>query len=447
VFDIPLIQPKTYTVSEISSAIKYTLEDRFQTILIKGEISGLKRHTSGHIYFSLKDANAVMDAICWRGVADKLKHQPEEGLEVICQGRITTYPARSKYQFIIESLEPAGMGALLKLLEERKQKLEREGLFDLTRKKPIPFLPRSIGLITSETGAVIRDILHRVNDRFPLSILVWPVTVQGEGAPKEIIAALEGFHNLPPHIPKPDVLIIARGGGSLEDLWAFNDEALVRAVAASYLPIISAVGHETDTTLIDYASDRRAPTPTAAAEMAVPVLEDLLVKVLGLDSRLIGTWRRFLTEKQSQVMAYGRHLKTPQRLIEEKIQLLDDKVEGLTKTLQYRLKDKEFKLRALHLKPPIAKLNQAQERLKFLNHRLEQAISLELKKRDGQLQNLEAQLAGYSCENTLKRGFVLVKNDQGAVVTSCLQLHLGELLEIEFYDSSCAVQVKQTNNN
>ncbi len=441
-FDTPLIQPKTYTVSEISSAIKRTLEDRFQSISIKGEISGLKRHTSGHLYLSLKDSEAVLDAICWRGVADKLKHQPEEGLEVICRGRITTYPGRSKYQFIIESLEPAGVGALLKLLEERKQKLQQEGLFDTARKKPIPFLPRSIGLITSETGAVIRDILHRLGDRFPLPVLVWPVTVQGEGASQEIITAIAGFHSLPDHIPTPDVIIIARGGGSLEDLWAFNDEGLVRAVAASSIPIISAVGHETDTTLIDYASDRRAPTPTAAAEMAVPVLRDLLVQLSGLDNRLLKGWQRFIGERQSLVSGYGRLLKTPQRLVEEKAQFLDDKAERLSKAIQYLFRDKAFRIGHLQVKSPIPRLTQSQERLEFLNHRLRQSIQSLQNGWQGRLQHLSAQLAGYSVEGTLKRGFALVKNDRGEVIKLGNQLHPGDIIGVKFYDTEKKARVE-----
>ena len=262
-----------HSVSELSEAIKRTLEGRFERVRVRGEISGFKRAASGHLYMALKDENAVLDAVCWRGLAGRLTVAPEDGLEVVATGRITSYPGRSKYQIVIESLELAGEGALLKLLEERRKKLAAEGLFDPERKRPPPFLPTVIGVVTSPTGAVIRDILHRLSDRFPRRVLVWPVLVQGKGAAEQVAAAIEGFNRLEPDgpVPRPDLIIVARGGGSLEDLWAFNEEVVVRAAAGSRIPLISAVGHETDTTLIDHAADLRAPTPTAAAEMAVPV--------------------------------------------------------------------------------------------------------------------------------------------------------------------------------
>ena len=261
------------SVSELSRALKRTVEDAYSYVRVRGEISGFKKAGSGHLYMTLKDTDAVIDAVCWRGSASRLMTKPEDGLEVIATGRLTTYPGRSKYQIVIEQMEMAGEGALLKLLEERRKKLADEGLFDESRKQPIPFLPEVIGVVTSPTGAVIRDILHRLSDRFPRHVLLWPVLVQGEGAAAQVAAAIEGFNRIAPggQVPRPDLLIVARGGGSLEDLWGFNEEIVVRAAAASEIPLISAVGHETDTTLIDFASDRRAPTPTAAAEMAVPV--------------------------------------------------------------------------------------------------------------------------------------------------------------------------------
>jgi len=266
-----------YSVSELSQALKRTVEDTYPYVRVRGEISGFKRAASGHLYLALKDESAVLDGVCWRGVAGRLGIRPEDGMEVVCTGKLTTYPGRSKYQIVIEAMELAGEGALLKLLEDRRKKLAAEGLFDEARKKPLPFLPDVIGVVTSPTGAVIRDILHRLNDRFPRHVLLWPVLVQGEGAAAQIAAAIEGFNRIAPggRVPRPDVLIVARGGGSLEDLWAFNEEIVVRAAAGSVIPLISAVGHETDTTLIDYASDRRAPTPTAASEMALPVRADL----------------------------------------------------------------------------------------------------------------------------------------------------------------------------
>src|ERR1700736_5837751 len=272
-----------YTVSELSLALKRSIEDGFSHVRVRGEVSGFKRHGSGHCYFALKDAEAVLDAVCWRQTAIRLPIKPEDGMEVVCTGRLTTSPGRSKYQLVIDSIELAGIGALLKILEDRRQRLAAEGLFVAERKKKLPFLPGVIGIVTSPSGAVIRDILHRLADRFPRHVLVWPVAVQGDGAAAQVAAAIAGFNAIPEHgpVPRPDILIVARGGGSLEDLWAFNEEIVVRAAATSTIPLISAVGHETDTTLIDHAADRRAPTPTAAAEMAVPVRLDLLAEVGG----------------------------------------------------------------------------------------------------------------------------------------------------------------------
>src|SRR5712672_3917698 len=269
-----------YTVSELSQALKRSVEENFSHVRVRGEISGYKRHSSGHCYFALKDSEAVLDAVCWRQTAIRLPIKPEDGMEVVCTGRLTTYPGRSKYQLVIDSIALAGIGALLKILEDRRQRLAAEGLFTVERKKKLPFLPEVIGIVTSPSGAVLRDILHRLSDRFPRRVLVWPVAVQGEGAAAQVAAAIEGFNRLAAAggpVPRPDLIIVARGGGSLEDLMPFNEGIVVRAAAASAIPLISAVGHETDTTLIDHASDLRAPTPTAAAEMALPVRLDLIV--------------------------------------------------------------------------------------------------------------------------------------------------------------------------
>src|SRR6201985_1701658 len=277
-----------YSVSEIAGALKRTVEDQFPFVRVRGEISGLKFHSSGHVYFDLKDDKAVLNAVVWKQTARLLKLRPEAGLEVIATGRLTTYAGSSRYQIIVEQIELAGIGALMAMLEERKKKLAAEGLFDAARKKPLRFLPEVVGVITSPTGAVIRDIMHRLNDRFPRRVLLWPVAVQGEKAAAEVAAAISGFNAFGSgRLPKPDVLIVARGGGSIEDLMAFNEEVVVRAAFASMIPLISAVGHETDTTLIDFVSDRRAPTPTAAAEMAVPVRSELLDQTLNLERRAL----------------------------------------------------------------------------------------------------------------------------------------------------------------
>src|SRR5882724_7694907 len=284
----PRVNIPEWTVSELSAALKKTVEDSYGFVRVRGEITGYRGpHSSGHSYFALKDEGAKIDAVIWKGVFGRIRFKPEEGLEVIATGRLTTYPGRSSYQIVIESLEPAGVGALMALLEERKKKLAAEGLFDEARKQLIPYLPEVIGVITSPTGAVIRDIRHRLSDRFPRHVLVWPVRVQGDGSAEEGAAAIHGFNAFDAggRLPRPDLIIVARGGGSLEDLWSFNEEIVVRAAADSMIPLISAVGHETDITLIDFASDRRAPTPTAAAEMAVPVRTDLIAQIDSLARR------------------------------------------------------------------------------------------------------------------------------------------------------------------
>ena len=322
-----------YTVSEISQALKRTVEQAYARVRIRGEISGFKRAESGHRYLSLKDENAVLDAVCWRGTT--LGVQPEDGLEVIVSGRLTTYPGRSKYQVVIEAMEVAGEGALLKLLEERRRKLSEEGLFDEARKQELPYLPEVIGVVTSPTGAVIRDILHRLRDRFPRHVLLWPVLVQGEGAAEQVAAAIEGFNRLDGGpTPRPDLLIVARGGGSLEDLWAFNEEIVVRATAASEIPVISAVGHETDVTLIDFAADRRAPTPTAAAEIAVPVRTELATSLMDDGRRLLATVSRLFGERRALLDGFVRGLPDLLRLVGTNVQRLDGASERLVNAIR-----------------------------------------------------------------------------------------------------------------
>lgn len=328
-----------YSVSEISGAIKRTVEDAFGYVRVRGELGRVSRSGNGHCYLDLKDERAVLSSVIWKGSWGRLSIKPEQGMEVIATGRLTTFAGQSRYQLVIDTLEPAGAGALMALLEARKKQLAAEGLFAAERKQPLPKMPAVVGVVTSPTGAVIRDILHRLRDRYPSHVLVWPTAVQGDAAPRQIVAGIEGFNRLSPDgpVPRPDVLIVARGGGSLEDLWGFNDEAVVRAAAASEIPLISAVGHETDTTLIDYAADVRAPTPTAAAEIAVPVRMDLLREIEARAARLSQVIARILERRQLASDSAARGLGRPDMLIGPAEQRFDRAADGLVRALSGRL--------------------------------------------------------------------------------------------------------------
>ncbi len=435
------------SVSEMSQAIKRALEGSFEFVRVRGEVSGFKRAASGHLYFSLKDASAVLDAVCWRGTAGRLGVAPEDGMEVIASGRITAYPGRSRYQIVIERLELAGEGALLKLLEERKAKLAAEGLFAEDRKRALPYLPEVIGVVTSPTGAVIRDILHRLADRFPRHVLVWPVLVQGEGAAEQIAAAIRGFNRLPAvgpdsgATPRPDLLIVARGGGSLEDLWAFNEEIVVRAAAESEIPLISGVGHETDTTLIDFAADLRAPTPTAAAEFAVPVRRELLDQVLDAERRMGIAGQRLMTERRVLLEGLGRGLPDPWRLIEEISQRLDDRAERLVNAvtnLVARRRGLVAELAAA-LPHPRQQLALARERLTAPRARLAALLAKPpvLGDAGAALKALARVLESVSYENVLKRGFAVV-HGPGGLIARAAQVTPGLALDIEFGDGRAA---------
>jgi exodeoxyribonuclease VII large subunit len=345
-----------YTVSEISNALKRAVEDQFGNVRVRGEISGYRGpHSSGHAYFSLKDDRARIEAVVWRTTMQRLRFKPEEGMEVIATGRLTTYPGSSKYQIVIDSLEPAGAGALMALLEERKRKLAAEGLFEASRKRRLPFMPDVIGVVTSPTGAVIRDILHRIKDRFPVHVIVWPVRVQGETAGAEATAAVTGFNALVAQgsIPRLDVLIVARGGGSLEDLWGFNDEALARAVAVSKIPVISAVGHETDWTLVDFVADVRAPTPTGAAEMAVPVKAELEATLAALSARLRACVSRGVDRRRQQLRATARALPSPDQLLALPRRRFDEATSRLARGLVVSTERRNARLGAVRLSPAI----------------------------------------------------------------------------------------------
>lgn len=336
-----------FTVSEIAQAVRRTVEDSFGHVRVRGEISGFRgQHSSGHCYFTLKDSDACIDAVIWKGSYPRLLFKPEEGLEVIATGRLTTFARSSKYQIVIDQLEPAGAGALMALLEDRRKKLLAEGLFARERKRPLPYLPRVIGVVTSPTGAVIRDILHRLSDRFPSHVIVWPVRVQGETCAPEVTAAIRGFNALMPdgRIPRPDLLIVARGGGSIEDLWGYNEESVVRAVAESRIPVISAVGHETDTTLVDYAADMRAPTPTAAAEAAVPVRSELFAHIDGIGARQTMAVRRLTSGQRDRLRAAGAGLPRPADLVASARQSLDFFASKLTSALLHASQRKKNQL-------------------------------------------------------------------------------------------------------
>jgi len=433
------------SVSEVSMALKATVEGAFQRVRVRGEVSGFKQAASGHMYFALKDADAVLDGVCWRGTASRLRMMPEDGLEVVASGRLTTYPGRSKYQIVVDSIELAGEGALLKLLEDRRRQLAAEGLFDEDRKRQPPFLPDVIGVVTSPTGAVIRDILHRLSDRFPRRVLVWPVRVQGDGAAEEIVAAIKGFNEFDGagDIARPDVLIVARGGGSVEDLWAFNEEAVVRAAADSAIPLISAVGHETDTTLIDFAADLRAPTPTAAAEMAVPVRHELLAQVMDDGARLVGAMNRCLRDNSLRLEGLSRGLPDLGRMVEESLQRLDDWSERLGNSLEVGLAVRRSTLAAAagQLRRPTHLIRQGADRVHGEARALDRAMSGYLKDRRSRLGQVSALLESYSYERVLERGFTLITDDQGQPVVSAKSLQPNDEVGLRFRDGDVRATV------
>lgn len=389
---------REYSVSEIAFALKRTIEDAYGLVRVRGEISGFKRAASGHCYFALKDDRAVLDAVSWKGSSRRLSFVPEDGLEVVCSGQLTTYPGRSRYQLVVEHMEPAGVGALMALLEERKRRFAEEGLFAAERKKPLPFLPSVVGVVTSPTGAVIRDILHRIADRFPCRVVVWPVMVQGDGAAQQVAAAIDGFSAMPAAgpVPRPDVLIVARGGGSIEDLWAFNEEAVVRAAARSTIPLISAVGHETDTTLIDFVSDRRAPTPTAAAEIALPVRRDLAQQVDGCGQRADHAVAKLLTGLRQRVDGLARGLPEPRLAVAHATQRADDMAERLRRAASGELRLLQARLDRAHagLRPPAQLVREQCQRLDHRLRRLDELVHHRLSDAGRRLAAAEARLAG-----------------------------------------------------
>ena len=413
------------SVSQLSAAIKRAIEQDFGHVRVRGEISGFKRAASGHVYFALKDNDALIDAVMWKGQASRVAFCAEDGLDVIATGKVTTYPGRSKYQIVVDSLELAGEGALLALLEKTRVRLAGEGLFDQSRKQALPFFPSVIGVVTSPTGAVIRDILHRLADRMPTHVLVWPVLVQGNEAAQQVAAAIAGFDALAAGgaISRPDLLIVARGGGSVEDLWAFNDEVVVRAVATCRIPVISAVGHETDTTLIDFASDMRAPTPTAAAELAVPVRAELEAELAELGSRIARAWTR-----QSGVAR-------------ERLAASVDRIPPLDRVLapqRQRLDDSDGRLRAAF-----------RQTMTAATHRLEQALAglrpatmmQRLVAAQERLDAIWRLLQSLDPRRMMARGFAIVRDSTGGIVTSAAMAQDARHMLLGFADGAVPVHV------
>ncbi|SIT11083.1 exodeoxyribonuclease VII large subunit [Paracoccus saliphilus] len=490
--DTPGNNAHEFTVSELSGAVKRNIEDQFGRVRVRGEIGRVSRPSSGHLYFDLKDDRSILAAVSWKGQAAKLAQRPEEGMEVVATGRMTTFPGQSKYQLIVDQIEPAGMGALMAMLEKRRKALAAEGLFDQERKRALPFLPRVIGVVTSPSGAVIRDILHRLRDRFPTRVLIWPVAVQGEGCAPQVAAAIHGFNDLPEGgtIPRPDLIIVARGGGSLEDLWGFNEEEVVRAAAGSAIPLISAVGHETDTTLIDFASDRRAPTPTAAAELAVPVRADLAARLAEAGARMSRASGQRIERPRQRLRDLSRAMGRPAALTEGARQRLDlwaarlePALHGLVRARRQQLASRpmpaatlrQFTSSKRHMmdrvvtrlegsrerqmerrKDRLAQLQERldsslrrvaavtrraidtqSERLSGLGARLENGGRRVIRQRREVLMRLDRMRHTLGYEQTLKRGFAVVHGG-GSVVTSAAEAGKLTHFEIEFADGRIA---------
>ena len=485
--DGPADNTPEFSVSEISGAVKKAIEGGFSHVRVRGEVGRMSRPSSGHIYMDLKDDRSVLSGVIWKGRAQALAHRPEEGMEVIATGKLTTFPGQSKYQMIIEDIAPAGAGALMAMLEKRKAALAAEGLFAPERKKPLPYLPEIIGVVTSPSGAVIRDILHRLRDRFPRKVLVWPVAVQGQKCAPEVAAAIDGFNALTPGgaLPRPDLIIVARGGGSLEDLWGFNEEIVVRAAARSDIPLISAVGHETDTTLIDFVSDKRAPTPTAAAELAVPVRMELLAWADQQGARLSRALTTGITQRQQRVRDLGRALPQVETLVEGPRQRLDYLGERLPTALREAAAKKRLQMSEAALRPGIlsrrlsedrrrlgaladrlvpalgrrtrdgrqilaqtarglrpdtlqTRIDRQSERLDGLLRRLSDRASRQQAERVARLEGLDRLRETLGYVETLKRGYAVVRGD-GAVVTGKTAARNAKSLEIEFADGRIAV--------
>ena len=427
-----------YSVGEFSHVIKKLVESNFTYVRIRGEISRPSFPSSGHVYFTLKDVDGTIAAIIWKYTMPRLSIRPEEGMEVICTGKVTTFAGQSKYQIIVENMEVAGEGALLKMLEDRRKKLLAEGLFDQRHKKPIPYLSERIGVITSPSGAVIRDILHRLSDRFPSHVYVWPVAVQGEGSASQIANAIDKFNELTDQtiVKKPDLLIVARGGGSLEDLWSFNEEIVVRAVFNSAIPVISAVGHETDTTLIDFVSDLRAPTPTGAAEKSVPVRDDLRARIGELDLRLKTSFFNKMNINKDRLNNLIRLLGKPDQIFDNKNQKLDfvfKDIENLFKTIFTEQKNKITQY-TQKLTPPKELINNLDSKIQLLDTKFNNYLGILIKNKVTKLNFLSQLLEASSFNRVLDRGFALVMNDKGKPIKLSKEVPKKSNIKIKFAD-------------
>ena len=431
-----------YSVTELSSALKSTIEDNFGYVRIKGELSGINKHSSGHIYLTLKDENAIINGIIWRSSVAKIKIQPEEGLEVICSGKISTgynpgrYPGRSNYQITIDSMKPAGVGALMAILEERKQKLKIEGLFEEIHKKTLPKYPTSIGVITSPTGAVLQDIKHRISDRFPCNIILWPVPVQGNDAAELIENAILGFNTLDESkIQKPDVIILARGGGSIEDLWCFNEEEVVRAVFQSQIPVISAIGHETDTTLVDYAADMRAPTPTAAAELATPAKDILIAELSENSNRLNSSIKNIVSMSRERVVSVQKLLPSYQNLFNLKLNEINILAQRLPTAIKIYLQNEITNLQTssskLNLKILKEKIKNSQNSLSSLKNQLTNNSKTNLSTQSNRVLSASKLLESLSYKSVIKRGFSVVRNSSNIILTKKTDVLNDKKLNVE----------------
>ncbi len=432
-----------FSVSELSTAVKRMIEGEFGFVRVRAEVGRVSRPRSGHLYFDLKDDKSVINAVSWKGQVARMQVQPEEGMEIIATGRMTTFPGGSRYQIIVDTVEPAGAGALMAMLEKRKKALSAEGLFEQSRKQELPFLPSVIGVVTSPSGAVIRDILHRLRDRFPRHVLIWPVAVQGQNSAAEVARAIEGFNALGHggDIPRPDLLIVARGGGSVEDLWGFNEEIVVRAAANSHIPLISAVGHETDTTLIDYASDRRAPTPTAAAEMAVPVRRELWVHLQEIKGRVERASTSIIDQRSQRLRDLARALPNPEQVLDGAKQRLDQLDLRLEQAIMRNVESRKAKL--THVSSGLRPANIyntatfKKEKFESLYQRLGRACHQRLERASARFERLSVGVNALSYQQTLERGYAVVRDDKGALITSSKAK--AAIAEIQFADGRVSV--------